>query len=258
MQALLPHQLHIWLTDLRSPFGPPSSLLSNNELAHAQKISRPQAQERYLQVRAEVRRCLANYTGVAPQDLVFDRTPTGKPVLKNAPHPLSFNISHSGDYLVLAVCAGQALGIDLEQVNERRNWRAIAERYFHPDEIAQLLALPEAEQCANFYYRWTLKEAFFKALGTGIATGLDKAAFNLDKAAIRCRFASSLNEQPDAWQFQLWQWKQNYHLALAWKEAATDTSEITFFQGGITGAQLLDVQPTVIAGSRPAHLLDTW
>lgn len=258
MRALLPHQLHIWLTDLRSPFGPQSSLLSANELAHAQTFSRPPARERYLQVRAEVRRCLADYTGMAPQDLVFDRTATGKPVLGNVPHPLSFNISHSGDYLVIAVCAGHALGIDLEQVNQRRNWQAIAERYFHQDEVAQLLALPEPEKCAGFYHRWTLKEAFFKARGTGIATGLDKAVFNLDNDAITCRLAASLNEQPDAWQFQLWHWNHNYHLALAWKEIASNAAEITFYRGGVVGTQLLDLPPTVIAASSPTHLLDTW
>src|SRR5690606_18832394 len=147
-----------------------------------------------------------------------------------------------------------ALGIDLEQLDQRRNWQAIAARYFHQDEVAQLLALPELEKCAGFYHGWTLKEAFFKARGTGIATGLDKAVFNIENAAITCRFAASLNEQPDAWQFQLWQWNQDFHLALAWKEITSNAAEITFYRGGVVGTQLLDLQPTVIAASTPTHL----
>lgn len=252
MQALPPHQLDIWLTDLRTSSEAQIHLLAREELAHAQKISRLQTRQRYLLVRAEVRRCLAIYTGLAPQDLVFDRTAAGKPLLGNAPHPLSFNLSHSGHYLALAVTAGDAIGVDLEQVNRRRNWQAIAERYFHPEEVAQLMALPEAERYLGFYRCWTLKEAFFKALGSGIATGLDKAVFSLDNTTVACRFASSLNEQRPDWQFRLWQWNQDYQLALAWKNNATSKTAITFYQGGCAGATRLNSPPAIIACSQPA------
>src|SRR5690606_34634310 len=170
MQALPPHQLDIWLTCL----GPScetaqADFVSDEELAQAQKFSHPPARKRYLQVRTEVRRCLALYTGLQPQELLFEREAGGKPVLVNAPQPLSFNLSHCGDYLALAVGAVRRVGVDLERLSGQRSWRAIAERYFHREEVTQLLALPEAERRPGFYRWWTLKEAFFKARGTGIA-----------------------------------------------------------------------------------------
>lgn len=132
MQVLRPDQVHIWLTDLQaSGATPDTSLLTEEEIAHAQKISRPHIRAHYLQVRSEVRRCLALYTEDSAQELVFARTPEGKPYLAETAQPLSFNLSHSGDRLALAVSAGQAVGIDCERALARRNWQAIAGRYFH-------------------------------------------------------------------------------------------------------------------------------
>lgn len=262
MQALRPPQLDIWLTRLGpscldlSGEAAQANFLSDQELAHAQKFSHAAARERYLQVRTEVRRCLALYTGLQPQELVFGREAGGKPVLINTPQPLSFNLSHSGDYLALAVSAAQAVGIDLEHTSERQSWRAIAERYFHPEEVTQLRARPEAEQRLCFYHWWTLKEAFFKARGTGIATGLDKAVFSFNDCVINCRFAPELLEDSDSWQFQLWQWNPGYHLALAWKNAAANQAAITFYLDRKAIHQNSKL-PKPLAGSKPLHALDT-
>lgn len=238
MASIHPHEIHIWLTKLNAIPPEPGKLayLSADELEQAKAFSRLEAGYRYLQTRIEVRSCLSGYAKQPPEQLQFTRTLDGKPLLLNSSEPLHFNISHSGDYLALAITRAHPLGIDLEFASPRRKWRAIAERYFHPDEVAQLQALtqslPVAEHHTAFYPWWTLKEAFFKALGTGIVTGLDKAIFTLSNKAIRYELADSLATASD-WQFHVWRWREDYHLALACPSDSTERRpKVTFYHDG--------------------------
>lgn len=52
----------------------------------------------------------------------------------------------------------------------------LAERYFHPDEYAALLASPAAARAARFILLWTAKEAYVKALGLGLQRELSTFA----------------------------------------------------------------------------------
>lgn len=63
------------------------------------------------------------------------------------------------------------LGIDVVHVDRIRHWQAVpglAERFFHPEEIAA--ALERGRGAAHsLAARFAAKEAFGKALGTGLA-----------------------------------------------------------------------------------------
>jgi 4'-phosphopantetheinyl transferase len=54
----------------------------------------------------------------------------------------------------------------------------LANRYFAALELQQLMMLESARRPLRFMQLWTLKEAFIKALGTGLATPLDHFAFD--------------------------------------------------------------------------------
>ena len=110
-----------------------------------------------------VRTVLAKHTGIAPDQLCFDKGQFGKPVLRSA--PFCFNLSHSGDYAVCAVSDAEC-GADIEQPRPVR--RDFAARFFHPDETAFLQTCP-ADSYPIFLCRlWTLKEAYLKYLGIGL------------------------------------------------------------------------------------------
>jgi 4'-phosphopantetheinyl transferase len=93
---------------------------------------------------------------------------------------LHFNVSHSGDALVLAVSRSQPLGVDLEHPRRPRRALELAQRFFAPDETESLARLPESERQIAFLRLWTCKEAWVKADGGGLAAGLHRALFAFD------------------------------------------------------------------------------
>lgn len=78
-----------------------------------------------------------------------------------------FNLSHSGMY-VAAAFGTEDVGVDVELI--RTGKQKIAQRFFAEDERKYL------EKCWTdeaFTGIWTRKEAYIKAVGTGIAMSLD-------------------------------------------------------------------------------------
>ena len=92
----------------------------------------------------------------------------GKPYLKDA--GVSFSLSHAGAYALCAV-GPEELGCDIEKI--RPLHAGVAERFFHPEELALLRAEPDAAVRERLFFRlWTLKESYIKATGKGLSQPL--------------------------------------------------------------------------------------
>lgn len=92
----------------------------------------------------------------------FEYNEHGKPFLKNYPN-LYFNISHCKT-AVCCVLAEKEVGIDIEEIAAYKESLA---NYICNDE--EFVRLQNSEnQADDFYKLWTMKEAVFKMLGTGI------------------------------------------------------------------------------------------
>ncbi|MFM8341683.1 MAG: 4'-phosphopantetheinyl transferase family protein, partial [Methylomonas sp.] len=117
---------------------------------------------RYLAVRGVLRRILADYLRVDPGVLEFGLSPFGKPYLKHS--SLFFNISHSGDCLLIAVSDFDQIGIDLELIKARDNLLGLAKRCFSLSELDFWLNLPMDARMQAFYQLCFMKEAFVKAV----------------------------------------------------------------------------------------------
>ena len=87
----------------------------------------------------------------------------GKPYLDGGPE---FSISHAGPYAAVAV-SESPVGVDVEGP---RCTLKIAERRFAPAEYAAAAALKGDAQREYLQRLWVAKEAFVKALGTGLGT----------------------------------------------------------------------------------------
>jgi 4'-phosphopantetheinyl transferase len=134
-----------------------------------------------------LRQILAGYTNADPAALRFVYGDYGKPALDGAAGP-AFNLAHSHDQIVVAVAPAGPLGVDLEWVRPIPDAWAIAAHYFTLGELAELRSLPAAQFPAGFYAAWTRKEAFLKAVGSGLAVPLDAVEVSLrpgDPPALR-------------------------------------------------------------------------
>lgn len=99
-------------------------------------------------------------------------TEYGKPYLKNDLR-LAFNHSHSQKNYALALSQTYLdIGIDVEDLDRKVRFQALAEHAFHPRELAEWHAL---EQDSSYWFKvWTTKEAVLKASGLGIRLTLNE------------------------------------------------------------------------------------
>lgn len=153
-------------------------LLSREEQERAQTFKLSTMRDRFVAVRGLLRRILAGYLDVAPESLRFDVSEYGKPGLVCG--SLHFNLSHSADFLMIAVANFADIGIDVETIKARPSLDSLAKRCFSPRELAGWRQLPLDQQLQCFYRLWTKKEAFVKAVGRGIALGLELCELELE------------------------------------------------------------------------------
>jgi 4'-phosphopantetheinyl transferase len=170
---LVPGEIHVWSARLDSA-GPLlerlAATLSVDETARANRFFFARDRNAFIVARGILRQLLASYLHRAPTDLQFAYQPRGKPFLAppSLDTPLEFNIAHSHGLALMAFSLGPALGVDVEFVRSDFASEEIAERYFAPQEVAELLSLPPAQRPEGFFYGWTRKEAYVKALGDGL------------------------------------------------------------------------------------------
>lgn len=152
--------------------------LSPEERARAARFYFARHRQSFIAARGGLRQILARELAVAPERLVFRYGPHGKPELEWPPRPdFFFNLSHAGERALLVWTALGAIGADIEHL--RPITPGLAERFFAPEEAAALAAQPAAQRQAAFFRCWTRKEAYLKALGSGLALPLDQFVVSL-------------------------------------------------------------------------------
>lgn len=127
------------------------------------------------QGRAPLITMLAAYLGAPVETVQLEESQHGRPALAG-PHrdAFAFNWSHSHDQALIAIARGISPGVDLERMRPHPKALPIARRYFSPDETALLASVAESQRDRTFLELWTAKEAVLKALGRGLAFGLDR------------------------------------------------------------------------------------
>lgn len=155
-----------------------AAVLDDDERQKANVFKLPLLRERYIAVRGLLRLALASYLDAEPASLRFEAGEYGKPALSCG--SLHFNLSHSDDRLLIAVADFPDVGIDIEAIKPRGSLDALAERCFSERELALWRQLPEDRQMMGFYRLWTKKEAFVKAVGRGLALGMELCEFDLE------------------------------------------------------------------------------
>jgi 4'-phosphopantetheinyl transferase len=198
--------VHVWRADLAIAARSLDELqttLSGEELARAARFYFPRDRRRFIASHAIVRDLLGGYLDAAPGALEFSSNEYGKPALTgNLRGALSFNLSHSGEQVLLALSRGREVGIDIEQFIPARTDSAIAENYFSPAEVARLHALPAELRPRAFFNCWTRKEAYIKARGMGLAIPLDSFDVSLAPDEPAALLRTPVSAGPETWQLR--------------------------------------------------------
>jgi phosphopantetheinyl transferase len=95
------------------------------------------------------------------------RTETGKPWIPGGPH---FNLAHSGELALIALCPDVPVGVDLERARTLLNPEGMARRMCSSRELDRVHAGDDLN--AALLRLWVRKEAVAKADGGGLATAL--------------------------------------------------------------------------------------
>lgn len=127
---------------------------------------------------------LARRHGGRPEEHVVSRDARGRPIHLGGD---SVSISHSGPWAACAVATGCLVGMDIQVIDARRDVMRIAEAFFSPEENHWLKSQPRE----SFYQLFTLKEAYLKALGLGIAGGLQRISCTIECGQIMASTASA-------------------------------------------------------------------
>jgi len=143
------------------------NLLSADERARSGRFRFEEDRVRSIVARGGVRRILSSYCRTSPHNIEFQTQSHGKPALLKPRAALEFNISHSGECVLIGVTSGVPCGVDIEHWRANTRELAIAENFFCPREVEWLSHTEK-----GFLRLWATKEAIIKAVGRGLSTSL--------------------------------------------------------------------------------------
>jgi 4'-phosphopantetheinyl transferase len=204
VDRLGPDELHVWtlrFADAAAGLDYLERELDESERARAARFATPELRLRWTIARGALRTILASYLGVAPRDVRIVARPCtacggphGKPALADPADALRFNLAHTRDLLVVAVARGREVGVDAEPVTSERSVASTAHVWLAPAEAATVDGVPPSAREQTLLRLWTLKEAYLKAVGTGLNTDLRTVVVSLTGNAARLEAAP---EEPD-------------------------------------------------------------
>jgi 4'-phosphopantetheinyl transferase len=173
---LLPSgEVHIWRADLDSGNTGRNleDLLSPDEMQRANRFRFPEHRRRFIIGRAYLRQLLSAYLAIEGGEVNFNYSLQGKPALAPGHDSnIFFNVSHSEDIAAFAFTKEHSIGVDVEVIRYDIDATGIPRRFFSSAEQTTLAALEGEAKFRGFFNCWTRKEAYVKAVGSGLSLPL--------------------------------------------------------------------------------------
>ena len=189
--------IHIWglhLQDMQGRLEAFHAILSAEEQEKAARFHRDSDRQSSIFARGALRILLSGYTGIPIADIRFNYSENGKPYLvpqaarlrgsedesrRAACDTVSFNVSHSADWVVLALGRDRKIGVDVEKIKWEMDVMPIASRYY-TDEECELIEKAEDRHTVFFQF-WSRKEAYVKAAGSALFRELSSFSVPLEE-----------------------------------------------------------------------------
>ncbi|NXH12228.1 ADPPT transferase, partial [Bucco capensis] len=178
-----------------------------------------------------IRKLLAEQLCIPWNEIHLQRTSKGKPFLANKVATLypnyNFNVSHQGDYAVLAAEPELQVGVDIMKTNlpgssSIPHFFQLMKRQLTELEWGVIKSLStEWLQLDMFHRHWALKESFLKALGVGIGFNLQRIEFHVSPLQLEVgkvyKETEMLldGEEEEEWIFEESRLDEQHHVAVA-------------------------------------------
>jgi 4'-phosphopantetheinyl transferase len=210
LRELSPGEAELFVAHARGPLSQASgrayqALLSPEEAERHARLRVERHRQLFLLTRALARTTLSRFAPVQPEAWRFVDNEHGKPSISAPPEHrwLSFNLSNTEGAAVCLVAREIDVGVDIENTERGAQTLDVARHFFSALESSELLALAPERQNERFFAYWTLKEAYIKARGLGVAIPLDRFSFLFGPRPtdIHVVFEPELGDDPHSWQF---------------------------------------------------------
>lgn len=165
---LNPGEVHLWRIDLGCVPSQWNETLSPDEHERAHRFHFERHRHDYLAAHAALRVILCQYLGTSSGEIQFGQSERGKPFISEPIGSIRFNLSHSGDRMILAVAMGMEVGVDLEEMRHQVAFDEIAALYFDEACVTEIRNSPISTKPTCFFRHWTRLEARLKAIGAGL------------------------------------------------------------------------------------------
>ncbi|MFD9159415.1 4'-phosphopantetheinyl transferase family protein [Streptomyces goshikiensis] len=206
---------HVWCRALADGAAAPGSVpaaddvewaLSHGERARRERLRRAQDRVLYTAAWGLVRHALSEVEPrVAPDEWHFLRAGLGRPEVQ---HPawagsLRFNLSHTEGVVACVVTRGARCGVDVERMGRPLALHRLTRSVLSAGEQREFDLAPPGRRQELFYRYWTLKEAYLKAIGTGMRFPMTACEFEVGTRNPSLR---SLAAGPEHVQYAFRQW----------------------------------------------------
>jgi 4'-phosphopantetheinyl transferase len=193
------------------------TVLSETEWARAARFRMPADVNRFTVTRGVLRTLLAGYLQVSPKTIVFTENQYGKPAVNGT---IQFNVSHSGDYALLAFAQDIDIGVDIERITDERVVNELARRVLTDAEYCRFDLLAPADRKKTFFQMWTLKESVLKGIGSGLSVAPEciEVAFYPDEPKLLSSSAQEITDVEEWTVGSLAIGKDDYAAAIAVKD----------------------------------------
>lgn len=241
--ALPEDEVHVWRPGLDlAPSGLTKlqEILTADERERAARFHFEADRRRCVIGRGYLRLLLGEILDLPAGSLQFEYDEFGKPgLVPNQGLPLQFNVSHSGEMILIAISVGRAVGIDVEKIRTDLDCDGIAARFFSANERRILDSLSGPDRYEAFFTCWTRKEAYLKARGVGLSLPLDMfdvsflpneeprllatrhdpaeaGRWRLKALPVSADYAAALAASGQNWKLKCWNWHPLVLMGCEW------------------------------------------